>query len=214
MLRNRKLIDNGDRRSLLDVGARRKSTGIRSGYRLWNLIRRALKLHSLRAMNYENCPLRPVEVIRALLIATVLLAGASAHAQLAISGFAIGQEMKGCPSLASTMRKDARGTGTACKFPIGSRTAFDVPADDFSFATDSSGKIETILVTGIDAVHAAAKATEEYGSPDLTETNERMSAWAWQRGGAMLLISHHPGEPKTSNIILDRSSLASGSRTP
>jgi hypothetical protein len=165
-------------------------------------------------MNYGNWQLRLVEVVRALVVATVLLTGASVHAQLAIAGFAIGQEMKGCPSLTSTMRKDARGTGNACKFPIGSRMVFGVPADDFSFATDSSGKIKAVLVTGIDAVQAAAKATEEYGSPDLAETNERMSAWAWQRGGAMLLISHHPGEPKTSNIILDRSHIASGPRAP
>lgn len=164
-------------------------------------------------MNYETHACL-VSALRALVVATALCIGATGHAQLAIAGFAIGQKMKACPSSAAPMHKDVRDSGIACRFPNRSQTVFGVPVDDFSFATDSSGRIEALLVTGIDAVQAAARATEEYGTPDQAEVNERMSAWAWQREGTMLLISHHPGEPGISNVILDRSHLAPGSRAP
>ena len=173
----------------------------------------ARNLPSLRAMNYATKP-SFVGTLKALVAATALCASAAGHAQLALAGLTIGQEMKACPPLATSMRKDAGSTGVACRFSNGSQLAFGIPADDLSFATDSSGKIEALLVTGIDAIQAAAIATKEYGAPDQAEANERMSTWAWQRGDAMLLISHHPGEPRTSNIILDRSHLAPGSRAP
>lgn len=208
------LIANGEPRGFLALGALRKSPGIGSGYPFGNLTDRTLNPPSLCAMDHQTKPCLLACTLKALVFATALCASAAGHAQLTIAGFAIGQEMETCPPLAAPIRKDARSTGIACRFPNASQIVFGVQADDFSFATDSSGKIEALLITGIDAVQAAARATEEYGAPDQTEANERMSAWAWQREKTMLLIFHHPGEPRTSNIVLDRSRLAPESGAP
>lgn len=145
----------------------------------------------------------------ALLIATATLwagasAGASAETRLAIAGFAIGQEMKSCPSPSVPMRKGARDDGVACRFPDGAGNVLGTAADQLLMATDPSGKIESIVVMGIDAVQAAAWARKVYGASDEAEENERMSFWAWQRGDAALAIFHNRKEPAASNVMLNR----------
>lgn len=160
-------------------------------------------------MNYPPRPRLPLPHALALLIATATLwagaiAGANAETRLAIAGFAIGQEMKSCPSPAVPMRKGARDDGIACRFPHGARNVLGTAADRLSMATDPSGRIESIVVMGIDAVQAAAWARNAYGAPDEAEENERMSFWAWQRGDATLAIFHNPKEPASSNVMLNR----------
>jgi len=139
-----------------------------------------------------------------LVISGALLATIPASAQFTVAGFAIGQEMKSCPDSSVPMRKDARNSGIACRFPEKSRSVFGTSADQLSLATDQRGEVESILVVGIDAVQAVAKAAEAYGSPDASEVHEKLSFWAWLRGDVRLVIFHHHDAPASSNIILDR----------
>lgn len=158
---------------------------------------------SLRAMNYQ-LRLRPLRALGLLAFTAALCASTAAETQLAIAGFAIGQEMKSCPPPSVPMRKGARDDGIACRFPNGVRNALGTAADQLSMASDPSGKIESIVVMGIDAVQAAAWARKAYGAPDEAEESERLSYWGWQRGDAALVIFYHPKEPAASNVMLNR----------
>jgi hypothetical protein len=102
------------------------------------------------------------------------------------------------------MRKDARDSGIACRFPNRSRTVFGALADQVSLAADQSGKVEGVLVAGIDAVQAAARATDEYAPPDEAEVRDKLFFWGWIRGEVQLVIFHHPGDQASSSVILDR----------
>ncbi|WP_143129094.1 hypothetical protein [Variovorax sp. PDC80] len=155
-------------------------------------------------MNHFQPRPRLTGALKVLVISTTLFASIAASAQFAVAGFAIGQEMKSCPDSSVPMRKDARNSGIACRFPEKSRSVFGTSADRLSLATDQRGEVESVLVVGIDAVHAAAKAAEEYGPPDASEVHEKLSFRAWIRGDVRLVIFHHHDAPATSNIILDR----------
>jgi hypothetical protein len=147
---------------------------------------------------------RPPNALGVLVVTAALFASTAAEAQLAVAGFAIGQEMKSCPHSSVPMRKDARDSGIACRFPNRSRTVFGAFADQVSVAADQSGKVESVLVVGIDAVRAAAGATDEYGFPDQAEVREKLSFSGWIRGEVRLVIFHHPGDQASSSVILDR----------
>jgi hypothetical protein len=147
---------------------------------------------------------RALPVLKFLIVAAALVAGAAAEAQLAVAGFAIGQELKSCPHSSVPMRKDAHDSGIACKFPGRSTTAFGAPADEVSLAADRSGSVESVVVMGIDAVQAASRAIEEYGSPDGSEVHDNASVWGWVRGDVQLVIFHNHGDQSLSNVILDR----------
>lgn len=102
------------------------------------------------------------------------------------------------------MRKDARDSGIACRFPKGSIAVFGASADEVLLAADQSGNVESVLVVGIDAVQAAARATDAYGPPDGTEEHEKLTLWGWTRGEVQLAIFHHHDDRGLSNVILDR----------
>ncbi len=155
-------------------------------------------------MNHSQPRPRFTGAFKVPVISTTLFASIAASAQFAVAGFAICQEMKSCPDSSVPVRKDARNSGIACRFPERSRAVFGTPADQLSLATDQQGKVESVLVVGIDAVQAVAKATEAYGSPDASEVHEKLSFWAWLRGDIRLVIFHHHDTPASSNIILDR----------
>ncbi|MBT2334577.1 hypothetical protein J7E49_11755 [Variovorax paradoxus] len=123
---------------------------------------------------------------------------------MAVAGFAVGQEMTSCPPPSVPMPKGARDCGIACKFPSSSKIVFGVVADQLSLAADESGKIESVLVSGIDAIQATALAINEYGAPDEAEVREKLSYWGWRRGEVRLVIFHHPGDRASSSVILDR----------
>lgn len=145
-----------------------------------------------------------MDALKLLILAATLCANAAAETRLAVAGFDIGQEMTSCPPSSVPMRKGAQSCGIACRFPHKSQVAFGALADQFSMATGETEKIETLLVVGIDAIQAAAAATQEYGAPDEADRREHLWLWVWQRGGAVLAIFHHPQEPSSSNIILYR----------
>ena len=130
--------------------------------------------------------------------------GPAASAQLAVAGYAIDQEMTSCPPSSVPRPNDPRHSGIACRFPNKSQTVFGVLVDQLSLAADHLGKIEGILVTGLDAAQAAAGATKEYGAPDAAEVNERLSTWGWIRGKVRLVIFHYSGDQASSSILLDR----------
>jgi len=143
-------------------------------------------------------------VFKILVVIAALIAGTTAEAQLAVAGFAIGQELKSCPRSSVPMRKDAHDSGIACRFPDRSTTAFGVLADEVLLAADRWGSVESVLVMGVDAVQAAARATDEYGFPDGTEVHDNASVWGWIREDVQLVIFHNHSDQALSNVILDR----------
>lgn len=140
------------------------------------------------------------------LIAVVAAMGLSemATAQLAVAGFTIGQEVASCPAPSLPVRNNDCDIGIACRFPKQSLPAFGVLVDRVGFGTDPSGKIESVLASGIDAVQAAAAATNEYGAPDAIDGRNSVTYWGWLRGDVRLVITHMARDPAASFAILDR----------
>lgn len=155
-------------------------------------------------MNHIKPRPRLPGTFKILVVSGALFASIAASAQFAVAGFAIGQEMRSCPDSSVPMHKDARHSGIACRFPKKSRVVFGALADQLSLATDQRGEVDSVLVVGIDAVQAVAKAAEAYGPWDASEVHEKLSFWAWLRGDIRLVIFHHHDAAASSNIILDR----------
>jgi hypothetical protein len=128
----------------------------------------------------------------------------TASPQLAVAGFEIGQEMKSCPAPSVPIRKDAKDNGIACRFPQKTAAVFGTVPNQVSLATDRLQKVESVMASGIDAVPVVARATMDYGSPDETETRERVTYWGWLRGDTRLVVFHHPADQTRSWLILDR----------
>lgn len=99
-------------------------------------------------MNHSQPRPRFTGAFKVLVISTTLFASIAASAQFAVAGFAIGQEMKSCPDSSVPVRKDARNSGIACRFPERSRAVFSTPADQLSLATDQRGEVESVLSSG------------------------------------------------------------------
>ncbi|WP_454909343.1 hypothetical protein [Variovorax gossypii] len=89
---------------------------------------------------------------------------------------------------------------------------FGTLANEVLLAADQSGNLEAVLVVGINAAQAAAKAADEYGQPDGVEVHEKLLVWSWTQGDVQLAIFHNQVDPALSNIILNRYSRSPNGR--
>ncbi|MBS0455157.1 MAG: hypothetical protein JSS14_27995 [Proteobacteria bacterium] len=140
----------------------------------------------------------------AIVAAAVLDLCEIAHAELAIAGFAVGQEVASCPAPSLPARNNDCDVGIACRFPKQSVLVFGTPAERVGFGTDPSGRIESVLASGIDAVQAAKAATEEFGAPDAMDGRNSVTNWGWLRAGVRLVITELADSPADSFAVLDR----------
>lgn len=150
-------------------------------------------------------PQRHPDVLKLVLSIVALCSSLSAEAQFTVAGLAIGQEVKACPPPAAPIRKDACESGIACRYPQNSAAVLGTLAKHLSFATDSLGRVESVVAWGFDAPRAVAQASEAYGAPDMTETRNKSTYWGWMRGDVRLVIFHTADEQDGwSSVNLDR----------
>lgn len=140
-----------------------------------------------------------------LLVAMAALGlGEVATADLAVAGFAVGQEVTSCPAPSEPIRNNDCDKGIACRFPKQSILVFGAPAERVGFGTDSSGRIESVLASGIDANQSVLAATQEFGAPDAMDGRNSVTTWGWLRAGVRLVITDLADRPADSFAVLDR----------